>query len=337
MSRRSPHDDAVRRRQLLRAALALPVASLAANLAHAQTLFVRPLRMIVPFAAGGPTDTMTRAMAPLLSEALAQQVIVENRPGAGGNVAAAYVAASPADGHTLLIAGQAILAINKPLFGKLAYDPERDFAWIGMQGSLPNVLVANPEAIPANTLGGLIELARAKPGQVSYGSNGIGSLSHLTTEVMAAAAAVKLLHVPYQGAAPQRTDLLSGRIGCSLIAASTAVPLVKGSKLRALAVSTGARSPALPDVPTLVESGFPMLDVPVWFAAVAPAATPAPQLAALRAAFNAATNRPAYAGEMDKQLGTAVQMSPAEAEAMLARERKVWADAVRTTGASATG
>ena len=332
----SPYLSDTSRRRVLRAALALPAAAFMAGSPRAQSLFNRPVRMVVPFAAGGPTDTMTRAIAPAFSEALGQQIIVDNRPGAGGNIAAAFVAASPADGHTLLVAGQAILAINKPLYGKLAYDPERDFAWIGMQGILPNVLLANPEAIPAKNVQELIAIAREKSGQVSYGSNGIGSLSHLTAEVMASAAGVKFLHVPYQGAAPQRTDLLSGRIGFSLIAASTAVPLARSGKLRALAVSSGMRSPAMPEVPTLMESGFPMLDAPVWFAAVASAATPAPILAALRSAFNAAITTSAYAGEMDKQMGQSLQMSPEAAATMLARERRVWADAVRTTGATAS-
>lgn len=326
------------RRALLRYALAMPAAVLASRTGLAQSFPAKPLRFIVPFAAGGPTDTMTRAMASTLSARINQQVIVENRPGAGGNVAAAYVASAPADGYTLLVAGQAILAINKPLFGKLGYDPEKDFAWIGMLGSLPNVLVTNVEAAPAKNMKEFLDLARANPGKISYGSNGVGSLSHLKTEVMANVAGVKFLHVPYQGAAPQRTDLLSGRIGFTQIGASTAVPLLRGQegKLRALAVSTARRSPALPEVPTLVESGFPTLDVPVWFAAVAHAATPAPVLASLRAALATATTDASFKAEMDKQLGTAEQVTVEAAEAMLARERKIWAEAVRTTGATAS-
>jgi len=262
-------------------------------------------------------------------------VIVENKPGAGGNIAAAYVAGSPPDGHTLLVAGQAILAINKALYASLPYDPEKDFAWIGMMGSFPNVLVSNPEAVPARSLAELLDLARARPGQISYGSNGVGSQSHLTVEVMAQVAGVKFLHVPYQGAAPQRADLLSGRIGFSFIGASTTVPLVRSGQLRALAVSTGSRVAVLPDVPTLVESGFPTLDTPTWFAAVAPAATPAPVLASLRSAFAAAIATPAYAAEMGKQASLVVNVDSQAAEALLVRERKVWTDAVRTTGATA--
>ena len=302
--------------------------------AQPQAFPLKPLRVVVPFAAGGPADVMTRFNATALSAQLGQAVVVENKPGAGGNVAAEFVARSPPDGYTLLVAGQAILAINKPLYGKLGYDPEADFSLVGIMGSLPNVLVTNPDAIAAHTIKEFIEVARSRPDAISYGSNGVGSLSHLTTEVMAAAAKVKMLHVPYQGANPQMTDLLSGRIGFSFIGASTVLPLIQSGKLRALAVSTAARLPQLPAVPTLVESGFPMLDAPTWFGIVAPAATPAAVLGRLRSAFDAAISAPGYADEMTRRASIVVRLTPAAGDALLARERKVWADAVRATGAS---
>lgn len=326
------------RRDALRIVFATPATLVASRSAFSQSsppqFPTRPVRFIVPFAAGGPTDLMTRAVATTLGAQMNQSFIVENRPGAGGNLAASYVAGAPADGYTLLVAGQGILAINKPLYGKLNFEPERDFAWVGMLGSLPNVLITNTDVIPATSMKAFLDLARAQPGKISYGSNGIGSLSHLKTELMATMAGVQFLHVPYQGAAPQRTDLLAGRIGFTQIGASTAVPLLQGSKLRALAVSTAKRSPALPDVPTLIESGFPALDVPVWFAAVAHSGTPSPVLATLRQAITAATSTPSFKAEMAKQLGSAEQVSVAEAEVMLARERKIWTEAVRITGAT---
>ncbi|GMU70692.1 MAG: tripartite tricarboxylate transporter substrate binding protein [Burkholderiales bacterium] len=324
----------VSRRDLLCWGLAGTALALARG-AGAQAFPGRPVRLVVPFAAGGPADTLARATATALAAQLEGQVLVENKPGAGGNIAAAYVAGSPPDGHTLLVAGQAILAINKALYASLSYDPEKDFAWVGMMGSFPNVLVSNPEAVPARSLAELLDLARARPGQISYGSNGIGSQSHLTVEVMAQVAGVKFLHVPYQGAAPQRADLLSGRIGFSFIGASTTVPLVRSGQLRALAVSTGTRVAVLPDAPTLVESGFPTLDTPTWFAAVAPAATPAPMLSALRKSFGAAIATSAYAAELSKQASLVANVDAQAAEGLLARERKVWSDAVRMTGASA--
>lgn len=331
-----PPSQSVSRRMILRASVAASATALIGP-AWAQAGFPsRPIRMIVPFAAGGPADMMTRALANALATQTGHQWVVENRPGAGGNIAAAHVASSAPDGHTLLVAGQAILAINKPLFGKLSYDPERDFTWIGMMGSQPNVMVINTDALPVTDIKGFIDLARAQPGKIAYGSNGVGSLAHLKTEVMAKMAGLSLIHVPYQGAAPQRTDLLAGRIGFSQIGASAAIPILQSEKTRALAVSTAKRSPALPNVPTLIESGFTDLDVPVWFAAVAHSATPAPLLSALRQAIASATATGAYGAEMAKQHGSAEQISVEAAENMLARERRIWTEAVKITGATAS-
>ena len=323
---------ALRRRRLLAAGIAAPALALTGAL-RAQA---RPLRLVVPFAAGGPADTMGRAAAAAYAQHTGAQTIVENRPGAGGNIAAAYVAGSAPDGGTVLLAGQGVLAINKALYGNLSYDPERDFDWIAMLGVAANVLLVNPSVIPGPGMAQFLEQARAKPQGISYGSNGVGSLSHLTTEVLARAAGVSFLHVPYQGAAPQRADLLGGRIGFSFIATSTSVPLVREGRLRALAVSTASRVPALPEVPTLVESGFPMLDVPTWFGVVAPSATPVGVLNELRAGFRAALGSRAYAGEMEKQASVTSSMTLEEARAMLVRERKLWTDAVRASGATAS-
>jgi tripartite-type tricarboxylate transporter receptor subunit TctC len=320
-----------RRRRLVLAGAATP--TLAALPVFAQGFPNRPVKLVVPFAAGGPTDVMTRALAKLMAGPLGQQVIVENRPGAGGNIAAAYVASSPADGYTVLIAGQAIMAISNVLYDKPGYDPVKDFSWVGMLGSLPNVLIAHPEAVPARDMKGFIALAKTR--ELSYASNGNGSLSHLSTEVLAQAAGVKFVHVPYKGAAPARVDLLAGRVAFTLVSPSTAMPLIKQGSVRALAVSTPTRMPSLPDVPTLVESGFPMLDVPVWFAAVAPSGTPSGPLNALRKAFTATITTPAYKTEIDKQFGMVVNLDADAAGKMLTRERQIWGDAVRRTGAKA--
>ena len=176
--------------------------------AFAQAYPSRNPRMIVPFAAGGPTDVLARVMAEKVSPSLGQQVIVESRPGAGGNLAADLFARAEANGYTLLVAGQAILAINKALYKKLSYDPAADFIFIGMLGVIANVLLVNPQAVPVNSLAELIALAKKKPGEISYGSNGPGSLTHLTTAILAQQAGMDLLHVPYQGAAPLMTVIL---------------------------------------------------------------------------------------------------------------------------------
>lgn len=330
----SVHPAFVSRRELLRWSSALPLAAIGAG-ALAQD--ARPVRLVVPFPAGGPTDALARLAAEGLVAQLNQPVLVDNKGGAGGGIAAEFVSRAPADGLTLLVAGQGLMFINKPLYRnrKLAYDPDADYAYVGMLGSFPNVVVSNPEAVPAQSLDELLAQARANPGRISYGSNGIGSLTHLTTEILATSAKVKFLHVPYQGAAPQMADLLSGRIGFAINGVQSVLPLIKQGKLRALAVTTATRYPELPNVPTLVESGFPALDLPVWFGVYAPAATPAPALARLRAALATLTATPAYGTELARR-GAIVMKVPVEAgEAMFARERTLWADAVRSTGASA--
>lgn len=327
---------ALRRRELLRWSRVLPLATLV-SAALAQEFPSRPLRLVVPFPAGGPTDALARLAAEGLSAQFNQPVLVDNKAGASGGIAAEFVSRSPADGHTLLVAGQGLMFINRPLSRsrKLGYDPDTDYSYVGMLGSFPNVVVSNPEAVAAHSIGELIADARANPGRIAYGSNGIGSLTHLTTELMASAAAARFLHVPYQGAAPQMTDLLAGRIGFTINGVQSVLPLIRQGRLRALAVTTGARFPELPNVPTLVESGFPTLDLPVWFAVYAPAATPAPVLARLRSMLALLTATPAYGAELARR-GAAVMHVPVDGSAALfSRERTLWADAVRITGASA--
>jgi tripartite-type tricarboxylate transporter receptor subunit TctC len=320
------------RRDILRWAGAAPLASAFGGLAFAQD--ARPTKLVVPFPAGGATDAIARLAAESMSTAMGAPVLVDNRGGAAGGIAAELVSRAAPDGHTLLVAGQGLLFINKALYKKLSYDPDADYVFVGMLGSFPNVVVVHPD-VPAQTISELMALARARPGQISYGSNGVGSLAHLSTEVMAATAKVKFLHVPYQGAAPQMTDLLSGRINFSLIASQTVVPMIREKRLRALAVSTGTRFADLPGVPTLVESGFPALDAPVWFAVMAPAATPAPVLAKLRSTLAGIVSTPAYASELAKKSALPMPMSVEASGSLFTREKALWTDAVRMTGATA--
>lgn len=327
----------VTRRALLKWLGALPPAAFALDAARAQEFPARPLRLVIPFPAGGPTDAIARQAAEGLAARLGQPVVPTNRAGAAGGVASDFVAREPADGYTLLVAGQGQMFINKALGRKLGHDPDTDFTYLGMLGAFPNVLVVNPDAVPAKSMGEFLALAREQPGKLTYGSNGIGSLSHLTTEVIAKEAGVRFLHVPYQGAAPQMTDLLSGRIGFTIVGPQSVLPQIREGRLRALAVSTATRYDGMPDVPTLIESGFPRLDVPVWFAVYLHAATPAPLVTRLRSALDAVVASREYEAGLAKASAQPLRLAPAVAATRFASERRMWIDAVEATGAKDSG
>ncbi|WP_439548954.1 Bug family tripartite tricarboxylate transporter substrate binding protein [Falsiroseomonas sp.] len=323
---------AIPRRSLLLGTMAAPLLGRAVR---AQDFPARSIRLVVSYPPGGSGDAVGRLAANLWSPMLGQAVVIDNRAGAGGNVAGEFTARAPANGYTLLVAGQALLAINRALYRNLSFDPATDFTFIGMIAAYRNVLVASRSAAPAETVAALVALGRQRPGGISYGSNGVGSLSHLTAQVMASAAGAEFLHVPYRGASPLLTDLTAGRIGFSFTGAPTAVPLLSDPRLRALAVTGTTRLPQLPDVPTMVELGFPELDSPVWFGVVAPAATPAPVLTRLRETFAAAASSPTWRAALDAQGAEALVIPPDQADAFLAREREIWAKAVRSSGATA--
>jgi tripartite-type tricarboxylate transporter receptor subunit TctC len=325
---RNRHSFDFSRRMLLGATLSAPFV----RGAVAQTYPTRSPRIIVPFPAGGPADTLTRIAVERLSVQLGQQVVVENRGGAGGNIAADAAARAEADGYTMLVAGQAIVAINKALYKKLSYDPPTDFTFVGMLGVSPNLLLVNPNAVPVHSVAELIALAKKKPGEISYASNGPGSLTHLTAAILAKVAGIELLHVPYQGAAPLMTDLMTGRIGMTFTGASTALPLVQSGQLRAVAVTTAQRSQFSPDIPTLMESGFPTLNAPTWFGVMMRTATPAPIVARLRSEIAALTGREDYANALKKSFFEVMRVPPEDTDAYLAKERELWIEAVKVAG-----
>ena len=325
---RNRHALSLSRRMLLGAMLSAPFI----RGTMAQTYPTRSPRIIVPFPAGGPADTLTRIAMERLSAALGQRVVVENRGGAGGNIAGEAAARAEADGYTMLVAGQAIVAINKALYKKLSYDPATDFTFVGMLGVSPNLLLVNPDAVPVHSVAELIALARKKPGEISYASNGPGSLTHLTAAILAKEAGIELLHVPYQGAAPLTTDLIAGRIGMTFTGASAALPLVQSGQLRAIAVTTGQRSQFSPDIPTLVESGFPTLNAPTWFGVMMRTETPAPIIARLRSEIAALTGREDYADALKKSFFEVMRLPPEATDAYLAKERKLWIEAVKVAG-----
>lgn len=271
--------------------LAALVLALAAQSARAEVYPVKPVRIVVAFAAGGNTDTPFRIVARGLSEALGVSVMVENRPGAGGNVGAEFVARAAADGYTLLACNVSTHSVNSALYAKLPFDPIKDFSPISMIGSIPNVLIVNP-ATPVRTVNDFIAYAQAHPDKASVASAGVGTSQHLVMELLKATTGAPLFHVPYKGGAPALGDLLGGQVTALVSGLATAAPSITAGKVRALAVTTARRSSLLPQIPTVAESGFPGFDVGSWGGLCAPAGTPAPVIGKLNAAVRQALAEP---------------------------------------------
>jgi tripartite-type tricarboxylate transporter receptor subunit TctC len=241
--------------------------------AFAQSFPSKPIRIVIPFVAGGPSDTVGRAIGSKFQEFLGQPAVVENRPGANGSIAAEFVAKSDPDGYTILVGSIGVFSINAALYSDLRYDPVRDFAPITLAVTNPNVLITKLDFAPRNVKD-LVEFAKKNPGKISYGSSGTGSSDHLTSELFKQMSGTFGVHIPYRGGAAVITDLLGGQIEASFQNLGNVVTNVKAGKIRALAVTGRTRAPQLPDVPTMAESGYPDLVVTSWQAAAAPAKTP---------------------------------------------------------------
>ena len=246
--------------------------TLASGIAHAQSYPTKPIKVIIPFVAGGSSDIVGRAIASKFQEYLGQPGVVENKPGANGSIAAEYVAKADPDGYTILVGSIGVFSINAALFKDLRYDPVRDFAPITLAVTTPNVLVTKPE-LKANSMKELVEFAKKNPGKVSYCSSGTGSSDHLTGELFKQGAEVLALHVPYRGGAACQTDLMGNQVDISFQNLGAVTNYIKGGKMKALAVTAKARHPQLPGVPTVGEAGFPDLVVTSWQAVAAPAKT----------------------------------------------------------------
>jgi tripartite-type tricarboxylate transporter receptor subunit TctC len=271
---------------------------LASGSAMAQAWPSKPISLIVPFATGGTTDVLARTVGQELSKSLGQPVIVENKPGAGATLGADYVAKSKPDGHTILV-GAVHHTIATSVYKKLPYDFQKDFAPVTTLALVPNVLVVNPNT-PAKNVKELLALAKASPGSITYGSNGNGTGQHLIGAQFALMGGVQMLHVPYKGSGPLTIDLLGGQINMSFDTIPPVLSHIKAGKLRPLAVTTIKRSAALPDVPTLDESGLKGFDLGTWFGVLAPAATPKEIVARLNAEIVKIVNSPDFRKKMDE-------------------------------------
>jgi tripartite-type tricarboxylate transporter receptor subunit TctC len=304
------------------------VLALAASLAVAQDFPSKPVRIVVPYPAGGTTDIMARLLSQKMGEGLGQPVIVDNRAGAGGGVGTTLVAKSPPDGYTIAFGNLGPNAINPSIYKNLQYDAEKDFAPISVFATVPFVLVA-PASASTKTLKELIEEGRANPGKLNFGSVGIGSVSHVTGEMFNLAAGTKFVHVPYKGGAPALTASIAGEVAFMFATALEATPHVKSGKLRALGISTPQRSPVAPDIPTLAEAGLPGFEVSVWFGLLAPAGTPRPVVDRLNKEIAAAVANAEVRAKLLELSTIPMRTSPEEFAGMIRADIARWGKVVR--------
>ncbi len=294
----------------------------------------RPVQMIIPFAAGGPTDIVGRIMGAKMGELLAQQFVVENKSGAGGNIGADAVAKADPDGYTLLMATVSTSAINPGLYKHMPYDPVRDFAPIGRVGVTPTLLLVHP-SIPATDVKTLVTLLKANPGKFNYGSSGVGSILHLCgEEFKSLAGGLDIVHVPYKGSAPMDTDLLGGQIAMAFDATPTAMPLAQSGKLRALGAGMATRLKAMPELPTLQEQGVKGFECYTWNAILAPAGTPKPIVDRLNAAINKSLADPAVFNSLQKAgIDPTPGSTPQQTAEFIKAELAKWAPIIKASGA----
>jgi tripartite-type tricarboxylate transporter receptor subunit TctC len=296
--------------------------------AAAQTFPSKPIRLVVPFAPGGVVDVTARQLGPKLSEALGQPVLVENRSGAGGTLAADFVAKAAPDGHTLLVAFDSH-AVNPHIYkGDLRYDTFKDLAPISFIGSIPLLLATNT-SFPANDMPGFIQVTRSKPGTVSYASVGAGSSGHLAAEQLKLLANIDMLHIPFKGGAPALSALMGEQVQLIVFAAGAGVPLVQSGKIKALAVSGKRRSSALPGVPTMAEAGYPQLDAGAWMGLLAPAGTPPAVIARLNAEISKVLKDPELIKKLADQAVDLSNSTPDELGALIRSEHDKWGKVIR--------
>ena len=304
----------------------------ASGAASAQAFPTKPVRFVVPFAPGGSTDTLGRALGQKLSDALGQQVVIDNRTGANGNIGMEIVAKAPPDGHTIVLGYIANVAIGPSLYQKLPFDPVKDYEAITLLATSPNVLVAHP-SVQASSLKDVIALARAKPGAINYASASVASVGHLTGELLNNLAGMKMTHVAYKGSGQAVTDLLGGHIQLMFSGFSSVMPHIKSGKLRPLAQTGEKRSPALPEVPTIAESGFPKFEATAWYGVHAPAKTPKPIVNRLNAEFVKALKMPDVRDRLTALGFELVGSTPDHYASYIKSEIRKWEKVVKASGA----
>jgi tripartite-type tricarboxylate transporter receptor subunit TctC len=308
------------------------VAAAVATAAAAQSYPTKPIRLIVPFPPAGSTDISARAVASKLGERLGQVVVVENKPGAGGNIGTDVTAKSPPDGYTLVVGTVGTHAINMSLYSNMPYDNIRDFAPVILLSTTPNVLVTKP-GFPAQSVADVIRMAKAKPGELTFGSSGSGTSIHLSGELFNSMAGTKMTHVPYKGSAPMLIDLISGQVNMAFDNLSSSMAHIKAGKLKALATTGAKRAPALPDVPTIAEAGLAGYDSTSWNAIYAPAGTPKEIVDRLNRELKAILESPDTRKYFAEQGAEAGGGTPAELAAFTRAETAKWQKVVKDSGA----
>ena len=311
------------RRLVVAGAALLPLAAQAQSWAPA-----RPLRLVVPFPAGGATDVVARVLAEHMSGTLGQPVVVENRTGAGGNVGAENVVRSPPDGHSLLMGTMGGLTINPHLYRGMTFDPARDLVGVGMAFETVHVLIVHPD-VPARTVADLVALAKAQPGRLAYGSAGAGSSTHMVAELFRLTTGIELTHVPYRGSAPALNDTVAGTVQLMLDQLPSCIGQVQAGRVRALAVTGSARHPLLPEVPSMAEAGLAGASATSWGAVMAPAGTPAAAIARLNAALNAALADGPVRARLVQAGADPVSSTPEAVAERMRAETAMWGRVVR--------
>jgi tripartite-type tricarboxylate transporter receptor subunit TctC len=300
--------------------------------AFGQTYPSKPLRLIVPFSAGGSSDVLARGVAKQLGEQVGEPVVVENRAGAGGMIALEFVAKAPADGYTLLFGTIGTNGIGPALYKNLSFDPVKDLAGVSSLHTLPNVVLVNA-AVPAKSMAELISLAKARPGSLTFASAGSGSASHLSGVLLKSATGIDILHVPYKGGGTAMPDVLSGQVTMMIETVTSALSAIRSGRARALAVTTAERWPSLPEVPTMVEAGVPGFVITSWTGLFVSAATPAPIVSRLNGELVKAAKDPAYAKQMTTLGVEAISSTAPEFNAFVESEVAKWGRAIKESGA----